>query len=117
MSPAEWAIALLQRRVSDATDAVRSTYAGEQRLAIHGRKLLAISPWIDPSDYPVDADDDFRELAAAAYTEIRALWFAGRGDDELHASAVRVVDELRADWDAWADEHGDMLPFASGGAA
>ncbi len=117
MSPADWAIALLQRRVADATDAVRSTYAGEQRLAVHGRRLLAISPWIEPRDYPSDADDDFRELAAAAYTEIRAMWIAGRGDDELHAAAARVVDELRDDWDAWADEHGDTLSFASGGAA
>ena len=77
ISPQVWAARRLRIAVDDAVDSL--SYRDRQALAIHGRSVLVdlVSASIDR--YPIDADEEWRDDADAAYSHARAAWLA-RGD-------------------------------------
>lgn len=96
MSPVDWSLALLWRRIEDATEQCTETYAGAQRMACAGRELLAelVPAALSLRDYPAVASDDWRELADAAYEAARSSWLDGGSDDDMHACAGAAAGEV-----------------------
>jgi hypothetical protein len=103
MDATTWAADLLIARAAAAADHTASTYGGTQRLGIHGRALLVddVPRSLSVRDYPVDADDDWRADADAAYEAARERWAADGDDDQVRAAARSVVASQQAD--RWAE--------------
>ena len=100
---AAWAANKLLDRAGDAADHAVGAYGGAQRLAICGRDLLldGVPHTLSVQDYPVDADDDWRADADAAYEAARERWAADGDDDQVRAAARSVVASQQAD--RWAE--------------
>ena len=90
-----WAADIAIQRVADAVDHATQTYAAQQMLAQCGREALwdLVPTTLEWRDYPAGTDDDWRELADAAYSAAVRAWRSCGDESAIHraASAAAIV--------------------------
>lgn len=90
-----WAADLAIQRAADAVDQATRTYAAQQRLAQCGREALwdLVPTTLEWRDYPAGADDDWRELADAAYSAAVRAW-RSCGDESAIRRAASAAGQI-----------------------
>ena len=91
-----WAADIAIQRVADAVDHATQTYAAQQMLAQCGREVLwgLVPTTLEWRDYPAGTDDDWRELADAAYSAAVRAWRSGYGEAQMRWSADAAAIEI-----------------------